>query len=101
MGELNVMFKLCRVPTFIGICTAFLPVMIAKYVESGKWINAVLTFFSFGVAVGAILGAARQKWLWAWTTTLGAWAFLLFAVLLTWSVRLILRRNGKMYRKRY
>jgi hypothetical protein len=90
-----------RMPRMVGEFTAFLPVMIAKYVESGKWINALITFVSFGIAVGAILGAARQKWLWAWTTTLGAWAFLLFAVVLTWSVRLILRRKGKMYRKRY
>lgn len=90
-----------RIPRMIGEFTAFLPVMISKYLETGQLFNALLTFASFGVAVGAILGTFRAKWDWAWKTALGAWALLFFSVVLTWSIRKILLRKGKMYRRRY
>lgn len=90
-----------RIPRMAGEFTAYLPVIIAKYLETGKLLNAFLTFASFGFCVGAILGTFRQKWHWAWTTALGAWGFLLFAVVLTMTARYILKRKGTMYRKRY
>jgi hypothetical protein len=90
-----------RIPRMVGEFTAYLPVLIAKYLESGKLINAFLSFASFGIAVGAILGTFRGKWQWAWRTAIGAWALLLFAVILTWVIRQILHRKGTMYRKRY
>lgn len=90
-----------RMPRMVGEFTAYLPVLVAKYLESGKLLRALTTFVGFGLAVGAILGTARTKWQWAWTTALGAWALLFFSVAVTWSIRVILRRKGKMYRKRY
>lgn len=90
-----------RMPRMVGEFTAFLPVYISKFVENGKILSALVTFLGFGVAVGAILGTVRQKWQWAWTTAAGAWALLLFSVLVTLFVRYISKRKGTMYRKRY
>ncbi len=90
-----------RMPRMIGEFTAYLPVLISKHLESGKLLNALFTFLCFGTAVGAILGTFRMKWDWAWKTALGAWALLFFSVFLTWTIRKILLRKGKMYRKRY
>lgn len=90
-----------RMPRMVGEFTAFLPVLISKFLEDGKLLKALATFTGFGIAVGTILGTVRQKWQWAWTTTLGAWAVLLFAVLITLFARYLLKRKGTMYRKRY
>lgn len=90
-----------RMPRMVGEFTAFLPVLVAKYLETGKVFKALTTFVAFGISVGTILGTARFKWQWAWTTALGAWAALAFSVSVTLFVRYILKRNGKMYRKRY
>ena len=90
-----------RMPRMIGEFTAYLPVLISKYLESGKLLNAFLTVLAFGLAVGSILGTFRGVWNWAYRSAIGAWVFLMVSVLITWSIRLILRRNGKMYRKRY
>lgn len=90
-----------RMPRMIGEFTAYLPVQISKHLESGKLLSALLTFLGFGIAVGAILGTFRMKWDWAWKTALGAWTMLFFSVFLTWAIRKLLLRKGKMYRKRY
>jgi len=90
-----------KMPRMIGEFVAFLPVQISKYIEGGKILNALLYFSGFGVIVGAILGTARFKWQWAWRSASGAWAVLLFAVLVTLLARYISKRKGTMYRKRY
>jgi hypothetical protein len=90
-----------RLPRMVGEFTAFLPVFIAKYLETGQIINAFMYIAGFGLAVGAILGTVRGKWQWAWTTALGAWALIIFSVSVTLLVRYILKRNGRTYRKRY
>ena len=90
-----------RMPRMVGEFTAFLPVLIAKFIEERLIIKAIGTFFAFGIAVGAILGTVRGKWQWAWTTAAGAWGILLLAVIITYIARVILKRKGTMYRKRY
>jgi hypothetical protein len=90
-----------RIPRMVGEFTAYLPVLMATYLERGKLLYAFGTLFTFGLIVGTILGTFRQKWQWAWTTTLGAWAFLLCATLLTLAIRFVMRKNGKTYQKRY
>ena len=90
-----------RMPRMVGEFTAYLPVLISKYLETGKLLNALAAFAAFGVTVGAILGTFRVKWIWARNSALGAWTFLFFAVLLTFIIRFVMRRNGKTYRKRY
>ena len=85
----------------VGEFTAVLPVLIATYLENGRIINALLTFCSFGIAVGAVLGTVRGKWQWAYRATAGAWGVLLFAVTITLFARYIMRRKGVMYVKRY
>ena len=90
-----------RMPRMVGEFTAFLPVLISKYIESGKFVRALAAFAAFGLGVGAILGMFRGKWEWAYRTAAGAWALLLFSVTLTFVIRYFLKRQGKMYRKRY
>ncbi len=91
-----------RMPRMVGEFTAFLPVLISKYIETGKLIKALAAFTAFGLGVGIILGTFRGfRWEWAYRSAAGAWVVLLFAVILTFSVRYVLLRKGKMYRKRY
>ena len=90
-----------KMPRMVGEFVAFLPVLISKYIEGGKTLNALLFFVGFGVAVGTILGTVRGKWQWAWRSTAGALGVLFFAVLITLLARYISKRKGKMYRKRY
>jgi hypothetical protein len=90
-----------RMPRMIGEFTAFLPVLISKYLERGMILKALLTFAAFGISVGTVLGMARFRWQWAWRSALGAWVLLLFSVGLTALVRYLYKRKGKMYRKRY
>jgi len=90
-----------RLPRMVGEFTAFLPVEIARFVETGKLINALLYFTAFGITVGTILGAARVKWQWAWISALGAWGSLLVVTLGTLLIRLIMRKKGKVYVNRY
>jgi hypothetical protein len=90
-----------RMPRMVGEFTAFLPVLISKYIETGMLLKAFSAFMAFGLAVGTILGTFRGKWEWAYRTAAGAWGVLLFAVVLTFVVRYVLKRKGKMYRKRY
>jgi hypothetical protein len=90
-----------HMPRMVGEFTAYLPVMITKCLESGRVLSALTAFIAFGIGVGTILGVFRTKWQWAWRSALGAWAVLLFAVAITALSRHLLKRKGKMYRKRY
>jgi hypothetical protein len=72
-----------RIPRLIGEFVISLPMAILRFTHDGKVSHAVGVFLSFGFVVGMILGAARGKWHWAWTSALGAWALLLFALTLT------------------
>lgn len=65
------------IPALVVEFLAFLPMQIIRFIRNGKLLAAVGVFFSFGVTVGAILGAFRGKWSWAWASALGAWATLL------------------------
>ncbi len=90
-----------RMPRMVGEFTAFLPVLISKFIENGKILNAAATILGFGIVVGAILGTVRGKWEWAWRSAAGAWVILIFALAITLLARYISKRKGIMYRKRY
>lgn len=85
------------IPRLIAQFTAFLPSLIAGYLEKGRLTNAFAAFAAFGVTVGAILGIFRGRWTWTWRTALGAWAFLLAAILIALVGRSVRRRYGKVY----
>lgn len=72
-----------RIPRLIGEFIISLPMLILRFISNGKLHYALGAFAAFGIMVGAILGAARGKWHWAWTSALGAWGLLLFALVLT------------------
>lgn len=65
------------IPALVVEFLAFLPMQIIRFIRNGKLMAALGVFFSFGLAVGAILGAFRGRWSWAWTSAVGAWATLL------------------------
>lgn len=79
-----------QLPLLVAEFVIALPVYISRFLESGRVLNAIGAFFTFGFTVGAILGTFRGKWEWAWRSALGAWAVLLFALVLTVVVRRIL-----------
>lgn len=85
------------IPRLIAQFTSFLPSMIAAYLEKGRVLNALAAFAAFGLTVGAILGTFRWRWTWGYRTALGAWAFLLAAVLIALIGRSVRRRYGKVY----
>lgn len=72
-----------RIPYLILEFISILPLKIVTSMQERKLLSAFGMFAGFGLAVGAILGAARGKWSWAWTTALGAWATLFVALLVT------------------
>lgn len=90
-----------QIPRMLGEFTAVLPVMISEYLENARVLNALMVFGAFGLAVGTILGTVRGSWRWAWTTAAGAWGFLFVAIAITLFARLMMRRNGRTYTKRY
>jgi hypothetical protein len=69
-------------PKLILEFITYLPILILKFIGSGKISAAFGIFLAFGLTVGAILGGFRGKWSWAWTTALGAWAVMLLAIFL-------------------
>jgi len=72
-----------RIPRLVGEFIVALPMLILRFVHQRQVFYAFGVFLSFGIMVGMILGAARGKWHWAWTSALGAWGLLLFALILT------------------
>jgi protein-S-isoprenylcysteine O-methyltransferase Ste14 len=77
-----------RIPLLIIEFIVILPNAILCSMREGKFLIALGFFSAFGLSVGGILGIFRGKWSWAWTTALGAWAVLLFFILLVATVNL-------------
>ena len=61
-----------QMPRLVSEFVIALPVLISRFIESGKLHYALGVFVSFGILVGAILGAARGKWQWGWRSALGS-----------------------------
>lgn len=84
-----------RIPRLASEFTAWLPVLIARFLENGRVLSALGAFLAFGASVGGILGTFRGKWAWAWRSALGAWALLLVVVILAVIIRRILGHNRR------
>lgn len=80
-----------RIPLLIYEFTLFLPKQIIQFARNNQIHYAVGTFFLFGLIVGAILGTARGKMSWAYSTALGAWGILLGFIVLVFIVQQIHR----------
>ena len=83
-----------RIPMHIVEFVRYLPDLIARYLEKGKILHALPPFFSFGLAIGAILGGGRGKWDWAWKAALISSGVLLGAVIFALILRSIRRALG-------
>lgn len=95
-----------RMPWLIAEFSMSLPIRICRGLEVGRFLNPVVLFISFGIAIGAILGGSHGiaiailgesggLWGWTWKTALGAWVFLLVVTILTIIVRRILGHQLK------
>jgi hypothetical protein len=76
---------------FIGV----LPNIICRYVERGKFLNALATIAGFGLAVGTILGTTRGKLKWGYNSAIGAWAMLTALSLIFIVGRRVQGKNGR------
>lgn len=70
-----------RIPRLVAEFIIFLPAKICTFIRSGNFLTAFGIFAAFGLAVGAILGIFRAKWTWFYRPALGAWALLLFCII--------------------
>lgn len=84
-----------KMPVLVADFTILLPDLIIQSVVRGRILRAIGIFLAFGLSVGAILGTTRGVWNWAYRSALGAWAILLFTVILGFIVRFFKRRRQR------
>ncbi len=80
-----------RIPLLIYEFTLFLPKQIIIFTKNLQFHYAIGSFLAFGFVVGGILGIARGKWSWAYSTAFGAWGILLGFIILVFVVQQIHR----------
>ena len=83
-----------QIPKLIWDFIGALPNMICRYLERGKYLNALAAIAGFGLAVGTILGTTRWRVKWGYSA-LGAWSVLTFAVIVCLVARKIMGINGQ------
>jgi hypothetical protein len=71
-----------RIPLLVYEFTLFLPKQIIQFAKEYKFHYSIGSFLLFGFIVGGILGIARGKWSWAYSTALGAWGTLFGFILI-------------------
>ena len=84
-----------QIPSLIFNFTGALPNMICRYIERGKFLNAVAAIAAFGLVVGTILGTTRGKLNWGYNSAIGAWSILTAATIMCLIVRKVLGINGR------
>lgn len=84
-----------RIPLLVYEFTLFLPKQIIQFISEYKFHYAIGSFLAFGFIVGSILGFARGKWSWAYSSTLGSWAILLGFIILVFVVQQIYKAFTK------
>jgi hypothetical protein len=77
-----------QIPRLLSEFIISLPVLISRFIERGKFINAFGTIALFGITVGTILGSTRGMWKWAWRSAIGAWVLLIAVTILTYVIRM-------------
>ena len=70
-----------KMPVLVKDFTIYLPAFILRLVDERRIFSALGLFAFFGLAVGGILGTTRGVWNWAYRSALGAWALLLFSII--------------------
>lgn len=84
-----------QIPTLIKNFVGALPNMICRYIERGKFLNAIFAIVTFGFTVGAILGTTRWKLKWGINSALGAWGVIIFATIVCLIGRKMMGINGR------
>ena len=84
-----------QIPMLIWNFVGALPNMICRYIERGKFLNALATIAGFGLAVGTILGTTRWRLKWGYNSAFGAWVAITFAVIVCLVARKIMGINGR------
>ena len=79
------------IPFLVWEFILFLPKLMIEMIGTGRIIQAIGVFATFGISIGAVLGFFRGKWSWAWATAAGAWA-----TLLVWTIIVLI--GTKIYR---
>ena len=84
-----------QIPSLIFHFVGALPNMICRYIERGKFLNALGAIAAFGLVVGTILGTTRGKFNWGYNSAIGAWAILIVCTIMCLIVRKMLGLNGR------
>src|SRR5437016_14222747 len=84
---------LTQVPNLIWNFIGALPNMICRYLERGKFLNALFAIVSFGIAVGTILGTTRGKLKWGYNSAIGEWSAIILATLICFIGRRFMALN--------
>lgn len=67
-----------KIPALVLEFLTYLPLLIIRFCREQKFAQAAGVLFSFAIVLGSILGTFRGKWSWAWASSIGAFATLLF-----------------------
>lgn len=80
------------IPMLVYEFTLFLPKQIIQFAKNKQFHYAIGSFLLFGFVVGIILGLARGKVSWGYSTMLGAWGILLGFIILVFISQQIYRK---------
>ncbi len=83
-----------KIPALVLEFLTYLPILILRFIDENKLVYALGLFLAFGLSIGGILGVFRGKWVWAWTTAVGAWV-----ILFIWT--LIVAAGMRIWRTRH
>lgn len=70
-----------KIPRLVLEFITYLPYLILSQLKAGSYLKAAGVLLSFSLIIGTVLGAARGKLSWAWTSAIGS-----FLVLLVWTI---------------
>ncbi len=84
-----------KLPSLVLEFVTYLPLLILRLIGESRIGYAIGVVAAFGLTIGGILGIFRGKWVWAWTTAVGAWAILLiWTLIVAAGMKIIGRQKG-------
>jgi hypothetical protein len=84
-----------KLPALVLEFLTYLPILILRFIGERRIVYAIGVVAAFGLSIGGILGIFRGKWVWAWTTAIGAWAILLiWTLVVAAGMKILSRQKG-------